>query len=75
MIRSCGDRAVQHLLGLMVTDRGHSIEEISARPYEVSAKSQSLKRAPNGERDPERYARLTAENATAAAERGKRSRA
>jgi hypothetical protein len=62
------------LYAKMAADRGHSIEEITARLYEISEKSRSLRCAPNGERDAERYARLTAQNATAASLRQTRSR-
>jgi RepB DNA-primase C-terminal helical domain len=52
---------------LMAAQRGHSIEEIAARLMELSTQAQE-----NGEQ----YARLTAENAWAAADRGnQRSRA
>ena len=52
---------------LMAAQRGHSIEEIAARLMELSTKAQE-----NGEQ----YARLTAENAWTAADRGnQRSRA
>jgi hypothetical protein len=62
------------LYAKMAADRGHSIEEITARLYEISEKSRSLRCAPNGERDAERYARVTAQNATAASIRQTRSR-
>lgn len=45
---------------LMASQRGHGIEEIAAKLMEVSTKAQE-----NGEQ----YARLTAENATAATSR------
>jgi hypothetical protein len=47
---------------MLSSQRGHSIEEIAARLMELSTKARE-----NGER----YARLTAENGTAACERGK----
>lgn len=53
--------------GILAAQRGHSIEAIAARLMELSSKAKE-----NGES----YARITAENATAAAERGRqRSRA
>jgi hypothetical protein len=51
---------------MMAAQRGHSINEIAARLMEVSSKAKE-----NGEQ----YARLTAENAAAATERQRRSRA
>jgi hypothetical protein len=52
---------------MMSAQRGHAVEEIAARLMEISTKAHE-----NGEQ----YARLTAENATAASERGRqRSRA
>jgi hypothetical protein len=51
---------------MLSAQRGYSIEEIAARLIEVSIKAQE-----NGPQ----YARLTAENATAATERQRRSRA
>lgn len=51
---------------MMSAQRGHSIEEIASRLMELSSKAKE-----NGEH----YARLTAENAMAATERQRRSRA
>jgi hypothetical protein len=48
---------------LMAAQRGHGVEEIAARLKELSSKARE-----NGEQ----YVRLTAENATAACERGQR---
>jgi hypothetical protein len=56
-----------YFFALMAAQRNHSIEDIAAKLMEVSAKAKE-----NGEQ----YARLTAENAMAACERGRqRSRA
>jgi hypothetical protein len=51
-----------YFFALLCAQRGHAIEEITARLMEESPKARE-----NGER----YARITAENATAAAERGR----
>lgn len=55
-----------YFFALLAAQRGHSIEEIAGRLMEESSKARE-----NGER----YARLTAENATAANERQRRTRA
>jgi hypothetical protein len=52
---------------LMAAQRGHSVEDIAARLLEVSSKAQE-----NARRHDEGYARITAENASAAAERGRK---
>lgn len=52
---------------LMAAQRGHSIEDIAARLLEVSSKAQE-----NARRHDEGYALVTAENASAAAERGRK---
>ena len=52
---------------LMAAQRGHSVEDIAARLLEVSSKAQE-----NARRHDEGYARVTAENASAAAERGRK---
>jgi methyl-accepting chemotaxis protein len=51
----------------MATRRGHSIEETGNRLFEVSAKVQE-----NARRHEEGYALITAQNAAAAAERGRK---
>jgi hypothetical protein len=52
---------------LMAAQRGHGIDEIAAKLMDLSS---------NASENGEQYARITAENATAAAERGRqRSRA
>jgi hypothetical protein len=48
----------------MAAQRGHAIDEIATKLMELSSKAKE-----NGEQ----YARITAENATAAADRGRRS--
>jgi len=55
-----------YFFAMLSAQRGHSIEEIAARLMDLSSKAKE-----NGER----YARLTAENATAATERQRLSRA
>jgi RepB DNA-primase from phage plasmid len=52
---------------LMAAQRGHSVEDIAARLLEVSEKAQE-----NARRHDEGYALVTAENAAAAAERGRK---
>lgn len=52
---------------MMAAQRGHSIEDIADKLLEVSAKAQE-----NARRRDEGYARVTAENAAAAAERGRK---
>jgi hypothetical protein len=53
---------------LMAAQRGHSIEDIAARLLEVSSKAQERARLHD-----EGYALITAQNAAAAAERGRKS--
>ena len=55
-----------YFFAMLAAQRGHSIEEIAARLLDISSKAKE-----NGER----YARITSENATAATERQRRSRA
>jgi hypothetical protein len=52
---------------MMAAQRDHNIEDIAARLLEVSSKAQE-----NARRHDEGYARVTAENAAAAAERGRK---
>jgi hypothetical protein len=52
---------------LMAAQRGHSIEDIAARLLEVSSKAQENSRRPD-----EGYALVTAENASSAAEKGRK---
>jgi hypothetical protein len=52
---------------LMAAQRGHSIEDIAARLLEVSSKAQETSR-----RHHEGYALVTAENASSAAEKGRK---
>jgi len=52
---------------LMAAQRGHAIEDIAARLLEVSSKAQE-----NARRHDEGYALVTAQNAAAAAERGRK---
>ncbi len=52
---------------LMAAQRGHSIEDIADKLLEVSAKAQERARL-----NVEGYARINAQNAAAAAERGRK---
>jgi methyl-accepting chemotaxis protein len=52
---------------MMAAQRGHSIEETANKLFEVSAKAQE-----NARRHDEGYALITAQNAAAAAERGRK---
>ena len=52
---------------MMAAQRGHSIEDVAARLLEVSSKAQE-----NARRHDEGYALVTAQNAAAAAERGRK---